>query len=345
MLINTKNCYNPMPNLMLRQLLPVLMCLTIAQGCRHEPAVKETVKIIFDTDFGPDYDDVGALAFLHAMADSGKIELLGTISSNKYELAGPCIDIVNTYFGRPGLALGAPRSGGASLGAFQHWPDTLVAKYPHRVQTTSELPDAVQVYRKILNAQPDTSVTIVTVGFLTNMANLLKSLPDSISPLTGSELVARKVKKLVSMAGRFPQGKEFNVHIDSAASQYAFNNWPTAIIFTGFEIGWEIRTGLRLINLNVQNDPVKDVFSMCIPMAEEDSNGRMSWDETAALIAVYGTKGFFTTVPGTIVVFPDGSNGWINSADGKQSYAVQEMPVDRISRFIEDRMMHIPTGK
>ena len=142
--------------------------------------------------------------------------------------------------------------------------------------------------------------------------------------LSGAQ--ARSVK-LVSMAGKFPQGKEFNVRVDSAASQYAFTNWPTAIIFTGFEIGWEIRTGLRLINMNVHNDPVKDIFTMCIPMAEEDRNGRMSWDETAALIAVYGTKGFFTTVPGTIVVNPDGSNGWVNSADGKQSYVVQEMPV------------------
>jgi len=45
-------------------------------------------------------------------------------------------------------------------------------------------------------------------------------------------------------------------------------------------------------------------------MAEEDKNGRMSWDETAVLIAVYGTKGFFTVVPGEITVNPDGSNGW-----------------------------------
>ena len=50
---------------------------------------RKPIKIIFDTDFGPDYDDVGALAFLHAMADSGKIEMLATISSKKHELVGP----------------------------------------------------------------------------------------------------------------------------------------------------------------------------------------------------------------------------------------------------------------
>jgi len=70
-------------------------------------------------------------------------------------------------------------------------------------------------------------------------------------------------------------------------------------------------------------------------MAEEDKNGRMSWDETAVLIAVYGTKGFFTSVPGEITIHPDGSNGWNNMSNGKHTYVVQDMPVDRVSRFIE----------
>jgi inosine-uridine nucleoside N-ribohydrolase len=249
---------------------------------------------------------------------------------------------LNTYYGRPYIPMGAPKTFGVSLGAFQHWPDSLVAKYPHRVQSTAQLPDAVQVYRKTLEAQPDSSVTIVTVGFLTNLADLLRSKPDSISPLTGLELVSKKVKKLVSMAGRFPSGKEFNVHMDSTASQYVFENWPTPVIFTGFEIGWEIRTGLRLIASDITNSPVKDVYRISIPLAEEDKYGRMSWDETAVLIGVYGTKGFFSTVPGKITVNPDGSNGWIDDPQGNHSYVVQGMPVSQMSRFIEDRMMLKP---
>jgi hypothetical protein len=130
--------------------------------------------------------------------------------------------------------------------------------------------------------------------------------------------------------------------MDSTASIYVFENWPTRITFTGFEIGWEIRTGLRLIQMEMENNPVKDVFRICIPMSAEDSLGRMSWDETAALIAVYGTKGFFTTVAGRMTVNSDGSNGWINDPQGRHVYVVQEMPVNQMSRFIEDRMMHVP---
>ena len=144
------------------------------------------------------------------------------------------------------------------------------------------------------------------------------------------------------MAGKFPKGKEFNVHMDSLASAFVIKHWPTPVTFTGYEIGWEIRTGLRLIQMPMDDNPVKDVFRISIPMAAEDSLGRMSWDETAVLIAVYGTKGFFTTVTGQMTVNSDGSNGWINDPAGKHTYVVQEMPVDQMSRFIEDRMMHIP---
>ena len=57
----------------------------------------------------PDYDDVGAMAVLHALADSGEVDILATVSSNKQETTAPCIDVLNTYFGRPGIPVGAPK--------------------------------------------------------------------------------------------------------------------------------------------------------------------------------------------------------------------------------------------
>lgn len=332
----------------MKHMLSVIFSVSIIlSGCASQSGNKSAipVKIIFDTDLGPDYDDVGALAFLHAMADSGKVEILATVASNKHELVAPAIAVINTYFGRPGLPLGAPKTNGVNLGSSQHWADSIVAKYPHTVKSTNDVSDAVEVYRKILNAQPDNSVTVVTVGFLTNLNNLLHSQPDKISPLTGSELVSKKVKILVSMAGKFPEGKEFNVLMDSTASAYVYNNWPGQVIFSGFEIGWEIRTGLRLIKSDIKNSPVKDVFRISIPLSAEDKDGRMSWDETAVLIGVYGTEGFFDTVKGKIIVNPDGSNKWENDPNGKQVYVRQKMPVKDMSIFIENRMMHVPVHK
>jgi inosine-uridine nucleoside N-ribohydrolase len=322
----------------------LILNFSILLGCSNQTGKKinDPVKIIFDTDLGPDYDDVGALAFLHAMADSGKAEILATVSSNMHELVAPSIDVINTYFGHPSLLIGAPKTTGVNLGSSQHWADSIVSRYPHKINSTSEVADAVDIYRKTLASQPDKSVTIVTVGFLTNLNNLLNSKPDNLSQLTGKELVNRKVKQLVSMAGKFPEGKEFNIYMDSTASKNVYENWPGEIIFTGFEIGWEIRTGLQLIKSPVLNSPVKDVFRISIPLSEEDKNGRMSWDETAVLIGVYGTEGFFETVRGRIIVNDDGSNKWENDPIGKHCYVKQKMSVPEMSKFIEDRMMHIP---
>ena len=77
-----------------------LILIPIFGSCSNQVQKKGDlpVKIIFDTDLGPDYDDVGALAFLHAVADSGKAEILATISSNKHELVAPSIEVINTVF-------------------------------------------------------------------------------------------------------------------------------------------------------------------------------------------------------------------------------------------------------
>ena len=325
----------------------ITVSFIFSYGCSNQLTVKndKVVKIIFDTDLGPDYDDVGALAFLHAMADSGKVDILATVSSNKNDLVAPSINVINTYFGRGELPVGAPKTDGVNLGSSQHWADSIVDKYPHSIKSTSDVADAVEIYRKTLSNQPDKSVTIVTVGFLTNLNNLLKSKPDNFSPLEGKDLVIKKVKRLVSMAGRFPEGREFNIFMDSSASKYVYENWPGEIIFTGFEIGSEIHTGLKLINSDIKNSPVKDVFRISIPLSAEDKNGRMSWDETAVLIGVYGTERFFDTVRGKIVVRTDGSNTWENNSEGKQFYVKQKMPIPLISAFIEERMMHQPVLK
>src|SRR5665213_2490757 len=123
--------------------------------------IHQPVNIIFDSDMGPDYDDVGAIAILHALADKGEANILATVASTKYEGVAEVLNVFNTYFNRPGIPIGVPKGKALELRDFQHWTDTLLAKYPHQVKTNAEVPDAVNVYRKILAFQPDNSVTIV----------------------------------------------------------------------------------------------------------------------------------------------------------------------------------------
>ena len=261
--------------------------LLLALCCAACAPKKQPVSLIFDTDMAPDYDDVGAMAVLHALADSGEVDILATVSSNKQETTAPCIDVLNTYFGRPGIPVGAPKGEGVSMDTWHKglkWTEELPSRFPHKVESASQAEDAVSVYRRVLNAQPDTSVVVVTVGFFTNLKDLLESGPDADSPLSGKELVAAKVKRLVSMAGYFPEGKEFNVMMDAPASQYVFENWPTPIVLSGFDIGEKIITGKQTAAMPVEGSPVREAYKMCLE--QDNPEGRNSWDQSAVLVAV-----------------------------------------------------------
>ena len=301
--------------------------------------------VIFDSDMGPDYDDVGALTVLHAFADSGFVNILGTVASTKYEGVAAVFDVLNSYFKRPGILIGVPNAKALELKDDQHWTDSLLKKYPHKIISNDEVLSATEVYRKSLASQPDKSVTIITVGFLTNLADLLKSVPDKYSKLGGKELVNKKVKQLVCMAGAFPKGNEFNVRMDAAASKYVFENWGGPILFSGVEIGFTIKTGLPLVNnASIQNSPVKDVYRISIPKSPQDSAGRMSWDQTAVLIAVKGYQPWWSIKKGRILVADDGSNTW-KDEPANHSYILEALAPTAVEEYINKLMMHQPQKK
>lgn len=328
-----------MTNRLIKLLFASFCVMTLLPCELVKSQIVKPVKIIFDSDMGPDYDDVGALTMLHAFADSGKAEILATMASNRYALVAPCLDVINTYYGRAAIPIGSPKTHGVNIGCNQHWTDSLVAKYPHQCKATSQAQDAVVLYRNILANQPDTSVVIVTVGFLTNLNDLLLSEPDSYSPLNGNDLVVKKVKKWVAMAGKFPKGWEFNVKEDSASSKYVFDHWPTKIVLSGFEIGEKILTGIKLINSNL-NTPAKMAFQIAIPKSKEDKLGRKSWDQTAVLTAVRGSQFAFGEVKGQMIAEHSGFNRWVSRPDGQHSYLVFKKSPTELSELIEQYMMH-----
>lgn len=309
--------------------------------------VSEPVRLILDTDMGPDYDDVGAMAVMYALADKGEVQVLATLSSNKDERSVPCIEVLNTYFRHSEMPVGAPKSEGGVFMTTWHqkkWTDVLPERYPHQTARTSEAPDAVQVYRKILSAQPDSSVVICTIGFFTNLKDLLLSKGDAYSPLSGKELVAKKVKRLVAMAGAFPQGREFNVYSDIISSRVLAENWPTEILFSGFEIGNKIFTGKRLVEQPIEGSPVKDAYALCL--AEGDPNGRMSWDLTAVWVAIKGYAPYYEVERGTFRILNDkGENSWTPGETGKDLRLVEKVPPEEMARLLENCMMHQPVSK
>lgn len=304
-------------------------------------------KVVLDTDIGGDYDDVGALAAMHALADLGECEVLAVGSCSTSRDAVPCIEILNDYYGRTFLPVGGvpdwplkPRA----CGDFWHkvkWPEVLKAKYPRfRHRTSAEAPDAVRVYRRALADAPDGSVVFIAVGNMTNLPRLLDSKPDFLSPLAGRDLVARKVRRLVIMGGEFPSGRECNLKGDVRASQRLFAEWPTLVVCAGYEIGTPVLTGRRLIQLPDEGNPVRDAYFTA--MSQGGNRGRNSWDQTAVLAAIRPVDRYFGIERGRVTVKEDGSNTWAAEPAGPHARLLAKLPPDELAQVIEELMMRQP---
>lgn len=313
----------------------------------------QPVRIIFDTDMAEDIDDVGALAVLHHLADRGEVELLACMVSSNNPHAAPCIDALNTWYGRPDIPIGTA-SRFRQRADVDHakqvtsrYTQQLAEEFPQDLTTTQGGVDAVKLYRKLL-ANEQQRLTIVTVGFLGNIAALVESPADEISPLTGRKLVEQKVTRWVLMGGIFPEGKfpngagEYNLSFGTDDVRIAIEQWPGEILFSGFEIGQPIGTGAGLTELPAEH-PARRGFTLFNRLTD-----RSSWDQTAVLVAARGPGEYWTlSEPGYCQV-PAGSTGqveWVSDPAGRHRYLVQKMPIDQLAELIEEMMMAAPTAR
>jgi|GEM_PF-209067 len=175
-------------------------------------------------------DDVGAVAVLHALADKCEAEILAIGISDRQEKAILALDAMNTWYNRPDLPIGVVKSDDAP-----RYDDLYTEQLAHEYPRTNthwndedDAPDVIDVYRRVLAKEPDIDeenpgVVMVSIGFITNFRDLLQSEPDLHSELTGMELVQRKVRLWVCMAGTFKHDfGEFNLANHTDASKYAF---------------------------------------------------------------------------------------------------------------------------
>jgi len=275
--------------------------------------------VIFDTDMGNDIDDALALALLHALESRGECRIIAVTITKDNRWAAPYIDLVNTFYRRPGIPIGMVKGSGVTpadsamirVPAERKRPDGSFV-YPHKILSGADAPDAVAVLRKALEGQPDHSVTIVQVGFSTNLAHLLDDSRD---------LVARKVKLLVMMAGDFAKrNPEFNIKMDIPSAQKLLRDWPTPIVTSGFEIGNSMLFPASSITRDFPADhPVADAYRNY----QKFPYDRPTWDITAALYAVRPNDGYFSlSEPGTINVDAKGVTTLIAAVDGKHRYLV-----------------------
>ncbi len=282
----------------------LLFVVSVTQPASADEPLVRPVKLIFDTDMGNDIDDALALGVIHALQSRGECELLAVTLSKDNDFAAPFVDLINNFYGRGNIPLGVVRNGKTPEDS-RYLTDTVKAsdngqpRYPHKLRSGKDAPEAVGLLRQTLAAQPDRSVALVVVGFSTNILRLLDSPADQHSPLTGKELVIRKVRLLSMMAGMFSEKnrvKEYNVFIDSPAAQRVFTEWPTPLVTSGFEIGLAIKFPASSIERDfgyVKHHPLKQAYELYQKMPYD----RETWDLTSVLYAVRPDHGYFGLSP------------------------------------------------
>ena len=327
-------------------------CLLFGVVC---PTEAVPASVIFDTDVGNDVDDVLALSMLHALESRGDCKLLAVTITKPDELAGPFVDAMNTFYGRPEIPIGFTHAGlkneSSKFLSLADAKDAGLPRYPHRLQRSSDAPAATQLLRKILSQQPAHSVVLIQVGYFSNFAALLDTSADDNSPLLGRELVRQKVSFLSVMAGSFkPIGEskhflEFNVTQDLPASRKLAEGWPTPIVWSGFEIGIAVPYPAISIERDfayARHHPAAEAYRLYNPPPHE----RPTWDLTSTLYAVMPDRGYFgLSSPGRVTVEEDGFTRFTPDPQGRDRFlTLTETQIPRVKEALVQLASQPPAG-
>lgn len=323
-------------------------------GCGEKAEPAAPLSVIMETDIGNDIDDALAMDMLYKYIDAGKINLLAVNINKEGIYPSEYVDILNTWYGYPDIPIGVVHDGAKcdNPNNYTEAVDTMTSdgKPAFARSLTGKyesLPDAVQLYRKILSRQPDASVTIVSVGFSTNLVRLMDSQPDSLSPLPGMELISKKVRLLVTMAGDFtrPDAKEYNVITDIPAAKKLFSEWPTPLVTSPFDVG----SAILYPATSIENDfgwttlhPVVEAYKAYLKMPYD----RQTWDLTAVLYAVEGASWFTVSPAGKIEVTDEGNTHFTQDSAGTRHYlSVTPQQADSIKNYFLKLIPRKPANK
>eukprot|EP00937_MAST-01D_sp_MAST-1D-sp2_P007763 g7763.t1 len=302
-----------------------------------------------------DCDDVAALCAAHALADAGEAELVAVLHNTGLDTGVCAVGAINQYYGRADTPVGAYK-GNFAAGERGLYVDDICRRFPvpAPLRNKSTAPAAVDVYRSALAAQPDGSVVVASIGFTTNLESLLRSPADAHSPLSGAELVRRKVRAAGWMGGEYPRSDgthgEWNfAHMGDRtvinSTRATLRGWPAEArrVFSGWEIGSRITTGAVLTNGSTAANPCRAAFID----HQGPGVGRMSWDPATVLFSVRGAAPFWTLrETGRNVVAQNGTNAWLDDgAQHNQSYLVQSSPPTAVAAAIDALLLRPPAAQ
>ena len=280
----------------------VFSCSSV-QNEKTEESIPEPVKIILDTDMGSDCNDAGAFALLHRYADLGMAEIIGTIySSGKVPFGAGIVEAINIYYGRPDIPVGAYYGDEVGDDYDKMQAEKLVrdtVAFRNSIIYNTDAEEQTRLNRRLLASHDDHSITYVTIGHTVGLYELLVSEPDDISPLTGYELVNKKIKRWISMGGMyaFNETQEFvhdwNLFRNGSApfSKYLIEHFPRPAYYS--DGGSNVMTG-KSLKYTPPGNIVRTVYRDWLWNTSKKTldDQRPSWDLIAVYFAVEGLGNF-----------------------------------------------------
>lgn len=260
-------------------------------------------RLIVDTDMGFDVDDVAAVCLANVLHDQNRVELIAVVHNTGCRLGvGGISSIVHFYGNDDNVTIGAWKGSFGSdcdthfQGAFgqNQYLQNLVRDMGGPIKDASDAMRGTDAYRRVLSESPDKSVHIASIGMPTNLRDLLKTDGDEYSPLSGVQLVAKKVAKIVFMDGPYNFGcaagfiGQANDCYGSARDTLEMMPDNVRLVFSGKGADPDIYSGSGLQRSHPSNSPCREAFKdwCCNPNGQSGGKmGRLSWDPIAVMIA------------------------------------------------------------
>lgn len=269
--------------------------------------------VILETDFFTDCDDVAALALLcdEACRHAGAFSLAGVAANVNHHQIPAAIRAVLARYGMGDVPV-AMWPEGQPWGYDSKYIGALAALAP---DGPSGHVGGLEFYRRVLRAVPDSSLTIVSIGFFNGLAAALRDDPA---------LFHRKVARVIAMAGGFGRKCdhcEYNVVGHLGASREFIGNFKGEIDFVGFECG-----DLAMTDLTGLPEDRGNFLLEAFRLRSNENMRHPSWDPITVDFAVNGECDCWRlSEPGRVEVDGEGRTLFTASADGNSCHLVFTM--------------------
>jgi hypothetical protein len=358
---NSASSYSPLGKYFLVALIANIT-LAMTLSAQTLPAPAQPVNVIIDSDLSHNADDAGDQAMMWALAAQGKVNVLAVIISSTNDYSAPVARAIATYYGHPNVPIGANHSNIPNdYAAYaSYYSQQVAARFGNPSDTRANYPDAITVYRRALAAAPNNSVYILSGGFYYPIMQLLQSGPDSISPLTGLQLVAQKVARLIIVAGSFPDSgttDRGNMLTDPDSGSYVVAHWPGELDWMPDDQAWNTFTGPGTTGASA--DPTKNPVAYAyelhcsgggsVPDQTYCANNTPGWAQLGELFTVFGLGNNFVIggLNGSTVVWTSSTSEpgriiWSQSPNRRHSYLLLSDPSADLSSLINPLIRWVP---